>query len=50
MKKGPDALATTEIESGPPKHENGTRRPTVPPKTTPGALNTKTGTDALSIS
>jgi hypothetical protein len=27
MKKGPNALATVENESGSAKHENGTRRP-----------------------
>jgi hypothetical protein len=45
--KGPNALATAEIESGPPNHENRTRRPAVPLKTTPGALNIKTGPDTL---
>jgi hypothetical protein len=27
MKKGPDDLGTTKIDSGSAKHENGTRRP-----------------------
>jgi hypothetical protein len=66
MKRGSDALDTTENESGRAKNENRTRRPwycrkhvrerttrkregtlSVPPKTSPGAQNMKTGSDAL---
>jgi hypothetical protein len=47
MKTGPDALNTSENDSELAKHENGTRRPAVPPKTSPGALNIKMGPDAL---
>jgi hypothetical protein len=47
MKTGPDAIGTSENESGRAKHENGTPTPSVPSKTIPGARNMKMGPDAL---
>jgi hypothetical protein len=48
MKIGPDppTPGTAKNESGSVKHENGTRRPPLPPKTSPGAQNMKIGPDA----
>jgi hypothetical protein len=47
MKTGPDALSTSENESGSVKHENWDPTPSVLPKTSTSTQNIKTGPNAL---
>jgi hypothetical protein len=47
MKTGPYLLVTPENEYGRAKHENGTRRPHLPPEKSQGAQNMKIGLDTI---